>query len=53
MLKFSQGPREVIHRIDDDVFGDDEDLSDFSNDNGETSSNDVKVYDAFSMHMVV
>ncbi|GFY97523.1 coiled-coil protein [Actinidia rufa] len=36
------GPKEVIHRIDDDVFGDDEDLSDFSSDNGETSSNDLK-----------
>ena len=43
MLKLSQEPKEVIHRIDDDVFGDDEDLSDFSADNGETSSNDLKV----------
>ncbi|CAL5421808.1 unnamed protein product [Camellia sinensis] len=35
-------PREVVHWIDDDILGDDEDLSQISTDNAETSNNNSK-----------
>ncbi|GMP83867.1 hypothetical protein CsSME_00037639 [Camellia sinensis var. sinensis] len=36
-------PREVVHWIDDDILGDDKDLSPNSTDNAETSNNNSKV----------
>ncbi|KAF5940394.1 hypothetical protein HYC85_021561 [Camellia sinensis] len=41
-LAEEKAPREVVHWIDDDILGDDEDLSQISTDNAETSKNNSK-----------